>query len=561
MKLKIKLIGSFLIIVLLTVVVGVIGIINTNKINSVVESVTKNWLPAVGYISQIDTSTSELRQYDLEYLNGADKAIIKQRMDATINEIKENIDKYDPTVTLAKEKENWDNFRKAYKEYLSQHENLVKLVNEGNVHEGLNIYTKTIDLQSNIKTPLIWLVNLNKEMGAKDAVTAAEVLKSGQITLIAILVVTIILATSIALIISRNITKSVSLVSNSLKRVADGDLTIEKLSIASKDELGEMATALNNMVENLRELISKVGDSSQKVEESSKGLSTSSSESSLVTEQIANTISQLAEGAITQATELQTTNSIFADIVSSIKAVSSNAENVYEASSKVSTISETGVIQSTNAVEKIESIENVSKETSSVIKALSDELKKVGEIITIIKGISDQTNLLALNAAIEAARAGEQGRGFAVVSDEVRKLAEQTSDSAEQIALLISTIQEKSTNAVNIINLSSKEVSEGVIAVNNAGALFKKIAVEISNINIQIKDVTLSVQDIENNSSKVVSSIQSVASIAEEFAASSEEVSAASEEQSASIHEVSRSAKDLDEMSAQLKDLVYKFKY
>lgn len=561
MKLKIKLLLSFLLIVLLTTVIGIIGVINTNKINTIVESVTYNWLPATGYISQIDTSTSELRKFDLEYINGADKTATKQKMDTSIAEIKENIDKYDPTVTLPEEKQNWDKFKKLYNEYFSNHENIINLVNEGNTKAALSIYTETINLESNMKTPLVWLVNLNKEMGAKDATTASEVVKTGQITLIVILIITVLLAISIALVISRNITKSVALVSTSLRNVSEGDLTIEKLSITSKDELGDMANALNLMVENLRELISKVGESSQKVEESSKSLSTSSSESSLVTEQIANTISQLAEGAIKQASELQTANSTFNDIVSNIKHVSLNAENVYTTSTKVSNISESGVKQSNAAVEKIVSIENVSNETSNVIKALSDELNKVGEIITMIKGISEQTNLLALNAAIEAARAGEQGKGFAVVSDEVRKLAEQTSNSAEQISSLIYSIQEKSNNAVSIINLSSKEISEGVITVNNAGELFKKIADEISNINTQIKDVSLSVQDIENDSIKVVSSIQSVASIAEEFAASSEEVSAASEEQSASIHEVSRSANDLGEMSINLKSLVNKFKY
>lgn len=561
MKLKIKLLLSFLLIVLLTSVIGIIGVINTNKINTIVESVTYNWLPATGYISQIDTSTSELRQFDLEYINGTDKTATKQKIDTSIAEIKENVDKYEPTVTLPDEKQNWDNFKKLYNEYLSNHENIIKLVNEGNTKAALSIYNETINLESDMKKPLVWLVNLNKEMGAKDATTASEVVKTGQITLIVMLIITILLAISIALVISRNITKSVALVSTSLKKVSEGDLAIEKLSITSKDELGDMANDLNLMVENLRELISEVGESSQKVEESSKSLSTSSSESSLVTEQIANTISQLAEGAIKQASELQTTNSTFNDIVSNIKNVSLNAENVYTTSTKVSNISESGVKQSNAAVEKIISIENVSNETSNVIKALSDELNKVGEIITMIKGISEQTNLLALNAAIEAARAGEQGKGFAVVSDEVRKLAEQTSSSAEQISSLIYSIQEKSNNAVSIINLSSKEISEGVITVNNAGDLFKKIADEISNINSQIKDVTLSVQDIENNSIKVVSSIQSVASIAEEFAASSEEVSAASEEQSASIHEVSRSANDLGEMSIHLKSLVNKFKY
>lgn len=558
LKLLLKLILSFLVIVLLTSIIGFIGIFNTNKINNVVKSITTNWLPAIGYISQIDTSTSELRHLDLEYITGSDKVSIKQKMDTSLSEIKENIDKYDPTITLPEEKEHWDNFKKLYNNYLSTHENIVKLVNDGNITLALDIYTKTTDLESNMKTSLVWLVNLNKEMGSNDAVTASQVLRTGQITLIVILFITLILAISIALIISRNITKSVTLVSSLLKQISEDDLTIEKLSIASKDELGDMSNDLNLMVKNLRELIANVGYSSQKVEESSKSLSTASSESSLVTEQIANTISQLAEGAIRQASELQTTNSIFNDIVLNIRNVSLNAENVYMATTKVSNISETGVKQSNAAVEKIESIENVSKETSSVIKALSDELNKVGEIITIIKGISEQTNLLALNAAIEAARAGEQGRGFAVVSDEVRKLAEQTSNSAEQISLLISNIQEKSNNAVNIINLSSKEVSEGVITVTNAGDLFKKIADEISNINSQIKDVTLSVQDLQNNSIKVVSSIQSVASI---FAASSQEVSAASEEQSASIHEVSSSAKELDKMSIHLKSLINKFNY
>lgn len=182
---------------------------------------------------------------------------------------------------------------------------------------------------------------------------------------------------------------------------------------------------------------------------------------------------------------------------------------------------------------KIEQIREVSVQTGEAVTHLGEQSKEIGQIVDVIKGIADQTNLLALNAAIEAARAGEQGRGFAVVAEEVRKLAEQSSISAAQIATLIGNIQRETERAVEVMEKGKLEVAAGLEAVNLAGNSFRTIVVEVNTVVEQIKQVTVATQQMAIGSSQVVKSVESIGVISEQTAASTQEVSAASEEQAA----------------------------
>ena len=189
-----------------------------------------------------------------------------------------------------------------------------------------------------------------------------------------------------------------------------------------------------------------------------------------------------------------------------------------------------------------------------------DQSKQIGQIVDVIKGIADQTNLLALNAAIEAARAGEQGRGFAVVAEEVRKLAEQSSMSATQIATLIGNIQRETERAVEVMEKGKEEVVSGVEAVNLARNSFRTIVEEVNSVVDQIQLVTAASQQMALGTTQAVKSVESIGVIAEQTAASAEEVSAASEEQAATMVSVSQSSEALAKLGESLMSVVDKFK-
>ena len=194
------------------------------------------------------------------------------------------------------------------------------------------------------------------------------------------------------------------------------------------------------------------------------------------------------------------------------------------------------------------------------IKKLGNLSQEIGNIIGVITGIADQTNLLALNAAIEAARAGEHGQGFAVVADEVRKLAEQSKESADQIAGLINQMQEDTTEAVNVMEVGTKEVAAGKVIVDETGKRFEKILLSIEQVTAQIQEVSAISEEMSASAEEVNASIEEMANIAQYSASNTQNVASASEEQLASMEEITASATTLSKMAEDLQAIVKKFK-
>ncbi|WP_291300050.1 methyl-accepting chemotaxis protein [Desulfosporosinus sp. BICA1-9] len=561
MKLKTKLLGAFFIVLLLTAGIGFTGIIVARNISVVVSSITTNLLPSLGYISQVDASLAELRWNQLRYITLiGTREEAKSDIDKSINDVKENMDKFEATISSVEQSRNWDKFTIEYADYLKGTKDIIQLVKDNKADEALMHYNSYRIAYDGFKENINFLVNLNKSNGIKAVENTVNLETTGQYIVIAIMLIAILLGIGIALIISKNITETIKVISLAIGKVADGDLTVAELRITTKDEIGLMAGMINKMVENLRTIVQKVVESSHELAASSEELSASSEETTSATEHVATTIGYLATGADNQSQEVQHARTVVNEMSANVQQVAKNSRSVTESSIKVSMIANQGLKEANNAVDRIEQINRVSSETASVIKGLVQEMEKIGQIIDVIKGIADQTNLLALNAAIEAARAGENGRGFAVVAEEVRKLAEQSVISAQSISELINSIQKETNLAVNVIELGSKEVALGVVAVKQVGDSFKVIADELNGVVEEIKEVADIAQELTVGSNKVIISIENIADVADKTAASSQEVTGIAEEQTASMEGVAKSAQDLAILAGMLQELVKGFK-
>ena len=376
------------------------------------------------------------------------------------------------------------------------------------------------------------------------------------IAMIALIVIGLVI-----FLVANSITKPIIQTSRVLKDISEGegDLT-KRLTIESKDEIGELCNYFNRFIGDIQIIIKEVINSAGTLGTSSEELSAAAQEATASSAQVTDTLGQLASGATDQAISVGNTGSVIEQLSANAQQVALNAESVSQSSGMAAQAAEAGALQAENAVQKIKEIKEVSTQTGEVISRLGDQSKQIGQIVDVIKGIADQTNLLALNAAIEAARAGEQGRGFAVVAEEVRKLAEQSSTSTIEIENLIGNIRRDTERAVEVMEKGKVEVVAGVEAVNLAGNSFQTIVVEVNTVVEQIQQIKEATQQMASGTSQAVKSVEGIGVIAEQSAASTQEVSAASEEQAATMESVSQSAEALAKLGENLTLLVSKFK-
>ncbi|KQB93934.1 chemotaxis protein [Geobacillus sp. PA-3] len=372
-----------------------------------------------------------------------------------------------------------------------------------------------------------------------------------------------VLAVAAGAIVSYYISRSLSLpllaLSEAAKRIAAGDLTETKTGVHNRDEIGELAASFEQMAKNLRGVLHEVAQNAEQVAASSEELAASAEQTSKATEQIAMTIQGVASGVDKQMQSVEETSAAVNTMSEQIGQISERAQSVAAIAAETSKQAADGGQTIEASVAQMNKVNSTVEQLAEVIKGLGRRSEQIGSIIEAIRNIAAQTNLLALNAAIEAARAGEHGRGFAVVADEVRKLAEQSAESARQIAELIAAIQEETAHAVQSMESVVNEVTAGTGVIRTSGETFSQIRAAVDEVAKQIRDVSASVSEMAASSEQIVRSVQLVADVAESTSAGTQEVSAATEEQLASMEEISASAASLSKMADDLQAIVRKF--
>ncbi|MDI3328337.1 MAG: methyl-accepting chemotaxis protein [Alicyclobacillaceae bacterium] len=344
------------------------------------------------------------------------------------------------------------------------------------------------------------------------------------------------------------------------KRVAQGDLQVEEVQCRAKDEIGELAQSINAMVENLRALIRKVSQASEHVAAASEELFASAEQTVEVTNRITAVVQEVAGGAKSQVRQSEESATAVGEMAAGTQRIAESATLVSQSSVETASRAEEGNERVQKAVHQMDSIRASVQESASAISLLEQRSKQIGQIVEVISGIAAQTNLLALNAAIEAARAGEHGRGFVVVAEEVRKLAEQSKQSADQIAGLIQTIQEETKRSVEAMDMVTREVRSGIQAVQEAGEAFEHILNSVRNVADQIQEISAATQELSAGAEEISTTVEHMAQVAKESMGATEKAADASEEQLAAMQEVSSSAHSLSRMAQELQDLIHRFK-
>jgi methyl-accepting chemotaxis protein len=361
--------------------------------------------------------------------------------------------------------------------------------------------------------------------------------------------------------LARNLTESIGGVTSTLRNIASsgGDLT-RRIHVRSSDEMGDLANAANQMLEGLQKMMKELRDSTAELAASAITLKQGADENARVSSEVSKAVEKVAAGSETQVAQSQEISATMQETLDGLKQVAATTTGVSDSAQSTVSRAKAGseFLRSTSG--EIAQVEKAFKSLQEVVRGLNHKSEQVREVTGYISEVANQTNLLALNAAIEAARAGEHGRGFAVVAGEIRKLADQTQQSAVQIGDTIGTMSRDIGQVATMFEQSAGQVFSAVSGMQNAEETFRDIVDKVGKLSVNIVDVAASVEQMSAGSTSVVQSIQDISRITEETASFTEQVSAMTEEQLSSTEEMALTADKLSTMATRLKGLVGNFK-
>ncbi|MBM7698388.1 methyl-accepting chemotaxis protein [Kurthia huakuii] len=392
---------------------------------------------------------------------------------------------------------------------------------------------------------------------AIDASVLTNILVS---TIIAAIVSIIFIAAMSALTITRQI-KRILHIRNSLEDISDGDADLTKrIELHSRDEIGQLVTAFNAMMDNLQHIMGDLKSQAGAINDATTAIDERTDFSLTATEQIKAQSIEIAQAARIQFESTEDSTHAMEDLARSIQNISDAITDILMKSNRTEGEASEGVAIVQEFMAQLYEIDNSTKaavEKTSQLVGLSD---RIGEFINIITDIADQTNLLALNASIEAARAGDAGKGFAVVAEEVRKLAEQTKKSADEIVAVVENVQTNTKEVAQAINSTSAVVTTGQQIASKAQLSFQTIAAGIESIGDDIETVSSSSEAMSANTEEITASVEHIQQLARQSVENVNKMVSASEQQADFMHDMDDTVSSLQEISSSLHGTTSKYR-
>ena len=577
MTLRTKLLLLTAILLLLLCGQGLFSLYQMNSINDASTEISKNWLPSCNAANSLNTLTSDYRLYEVMHVYSTtpeDMDNYEKLMAETLAKIKKVQSTYSKMISSPDEQSMYNDFVVAWDDFSKIHDQIFALSKQNRTEEAMALLlgqSRTAYLKASDQ--LLKIVALNTEGGEKSSLAGDELYDASKALVSILLAVGILIGAILALFIIRGVLRQLGKDPGALdgvaKRVVSGDYNVDDGSpkIGVYGSIVEMVNALKTHIENAQRESENAREQSAKAQEAMQQAEAASKEAQAKTqamlvaadklEAVGNVVSsasaelsaqieQSDRGAAESASRLSEAATAMNEMNATVQEVAKNAGAASTASAETKEKAEAGAQVVEKAVHSIEQVHQMSLELKGDMAQLNEHAQDITRIMGVISDIADQTNLLALNAAIEAARAGEAGRGFAVVADEVRKLAEKTMASTNDVGNAIKAIQESTSKSMTGVDNAVERIGEANELASRSGAALQEIVATVEATADQVNAIATASEE------------QSAAS--EEINQSIVQVNDMSKQTAEAMAEAARAVSDLAAQAQGLTDLIQDLK-
>jgi methyl-accepting chemotaxis protein len=522
-KLSTKLFIAFALCALITLAVGVIGGRGIEEISASLRAVFSNNLVSISKTSETKTSFISQNRDLYRYLSAAAADAPQTLKDEILTSMRENraaaekaYAQYRATPLADDERAAGDRMDRNWPAYQALLDRIMVKIDAGDIPGARVIVTGEMrQSYRQLMDELDVMVTSNSRQASEAAVDAAKTEASARLTLYVGVGLAFVAAFILGMFVSRTISRPIAQAVVSAQRVASGDLT-QSIVTTRRDEAGQLLSALGDMQTSLKNTIQQIASAADQLASAAEELNAVTEESS--------------RGLNRQNDEIQQAATAVTEMTAAVEEVARNAMSTSDASKLTSNEAATGRDQAREAVKAINTVSAEISSSTAMVEELAGQVRGIGQVLDVIRGIAEQTNLLALNAAIEAARAGEQGRGFAVVADEVRALAARTQASTGEIEAMIGTVQNSADQAVRAMGNSRTLASNTQSLAQATGQSLERIAQSIAEINDRNMVIATASEEQSHVAREVDRNLINIQDLSTQTAAGAHQTSASSQE-------------------------------
>lgn len=559
---KIKLVYATMAFILISflsfVTIGALSFISSSRLNNYHNKISTESIYSIELYADLTANFSDLRYAILKIIDRPYSEDQITQADEAVMNIQETLKKLESRDVDNTEKDGLKDLRLSLETSVKSYKSFVLIKKNG----GSFTTEQLIQFQvqgEQVKSNILKMVNHQKHLTDKYIKNYNDESSNFKIIFLIVSSLSAFLLTTGSILFTIELKHSFHEMAETIDVIALGDFSTV-INCNTKTEFGKMNTQLDLMRSSVAGLLINIKKVANSVAEESSILSKVSQEMTATSKEVSVAINEVATGSTNQSVELISINNtitIFSEELSNFVSLIAGVDNT---AGNIGTMANNSNNQLEGLIDSLNNINQSFNEVIVRIRLLENRINQANEITGLINNISVQTNLLALNAAIEAARAGEAGKGFSVVADEIRKLADQSRNSAEKISELLNMVSSEASNLANTTGEVSGELANEVTTINVSIATFKSIIESVESILPDIKKVSIGINNLNNNINSMLIKIQKTSLVAEKNSSSSEEIEASSEEMNHYSNSVLLTAQSLSSLGEKLAEGLDKFK-